>query len=284
MQNERYHRVSRDGQARRVDDIGKDEDYEDSKMHQFSPWRKQQFHSLPQDEEGNDNSDNSDLDDHHQDAGIVQTDSSNVTMMHEKSPASSNHGSEGFFDDDMDDVSRYQLDFSDTFMARNLRESISLEESVAQGHISLAFLQQAYRQTQLETRRHRVDQLLSVTRESEKLWITLSSWCDIYDRGLGLLVLITGLWLCLASLLKQRLWTILALLFFLLRISAKPLYWYVRGRHLARRRKLNMQLYEQVNQQGMELTPNKSADLQNSEDVGDESPSPQEREHVVLVR
>lgn len=281
MQNERYVRVARDDQAGRADEMGKQEEYEDSSTHQFSPWRKQQFQSLPQDDEENNNSDHEEQND---DAGIIQTESSSNAMMHEKSPASSHHGSEGFFDDDMDDVSRYQLDFSDTSMARNLRESTSLEESVAQGHISLALLQQAYRQTQLETRRHRVDQLLSVTREKERIWITVSSWCDIYDRGLGLLFLITGFWLCLATLLKQRVWTLLGVLFFLLRISAKPLYWYVRGRHLARRRKLNMQLYEQVNQLGMELTPNKIADLHHSDDVGDESPLPHEREHVVLVR
>ena len=184
----------------------------------------------------------------------------------------------------MDDLSRYQLDFSDTSMARNLRESSSLEESMTHGRISLALLQEAYRQTQVETRRQRVEQLLSVTRESEKLWITVSSWCDIYDRGLGLLVLFTGLWLCLATLLKQRIWTLLGILFFLLRVSAKPLYWYVRGRHLARRWKLNMQIYEQVNQLGLELTPNKSTLPTDTHDVGDDSPLPHEGEHIVLVR
>ena len=157
-------------------------------------------------------------------------------MALKKSSSSSHHGSEGFLDDDMDDLSRYQLDFSDTSMARNSRESSSLEESMTHGRISLALLQEAFRQTQVETRCQRAEQLLSaVTRESEKLWITVSSWCDIYDRGLGLLVLFTGLWLCLATLLKQQIWTLLGILFFLLCVSAKPLYWYVRGRHLARR-------------------------------------------------
>ena len=283
MINERYFRVSGEEQAGRDDDArGQDEHDEHSSMHKFSPWRKQRFQSLPQEE--CEEKDSGEREDHDEERGIVQAEASGPTMAQAKSPASSHHGSEGFFDDDMDDLSRYQLDFSDTSMARNLRESSSLEESVAQGRISVALLQQAFRQTQVETRRQRVDQLLSVTRESEKIWITVSSWCDIYDRGLGLLVLITGLWLCIATLLKQPLWTLLGVLFFLLRISAKPLYWYVRGRHLARRWKLNMQIYEEVNQRGMELTPKNVTNPDHMDDIVDDSPLPHEQEHIVLVR
>ena len=49
-------------------------------------------------------------------------------------------------------------------------------------------------------------------------------------------------WLCLARLLRRRLWTVLGVPFLRFRISAKPLYWCVRGRLLSRRRKLNMQM------------------------------------------
>lgn len=280
MNNERYLRVSREeqvdfdlehehGHAASLDDDMEDSDH----RNQFSStWRNQhnnRFHAVAlQDDEADD--------EQSRDAAAK----SGATQIRVKSsPASSQHGSEGFLDDDMDDLSRYQLDFSDTTMARNLRESTSLEESLAGGHITFALLRQAYHQTQLETRRKRVDQLLSVTTESERIWISILSWCDIYDRGLCMLILLTGMWLSLTTLLQQPLWTVLGVLFFVVRLSAKPLYWYVQGRHIARKRKVTMQIYEEVNQLGMELTPNKTIRV----DHGEDSPSTHEGEQAVLV-
>jgi hypothetical protein len=287
MNNERYLRVSHDEQADFELEHGHaalpDDEIEDSEHHkQFSStWRNQRnqhnhFHPVAQQDEA----DEEDQGEQGLGLGRDPPNACATQIRVKSSPASSHHGSEGFLDDDMDDLSRYQLDFSDTSMARNLRESTSLEESVARGQINLALLQQAYHQTQLETRRKRVDQLLSVTTESEKLWISISSWCDIYDRGLCLLIVLTGMWLSLTTLLKQPLWTTLGVLFFVMRLAAKPLYWYLQGRHIARKRKVTMQIYEEVNQLGMELTPNKNIRI----DDGDDSPPTHQREQAVLVQ
>jgi hypothetical protein len=167
MNNERYLRISREEQVdfeldhEHVHSATPDDDLDDDDHRtQFSsPWRNQhnkRFHPVAQQDEADD------------EQGRDAPTSGATQIRVKSSPASSQHGSEGFLDDDMDDLSRYQLDFSDTTMARNLRESTSLEESLAGGHINLALLLQAYHQTQLETRRKRVDQLLSVTTESEK--------------------------------------------------------------------------------------------------------------------
>ena len=278
MNNERYLRISREEQVdfeldhEHVHSATPDDDLDDDDHRtQFSsPWRNQhnkRFHPVAQQDEADD------------EQGRDAPTSGATQIRVKSSPASSQHGSEGFLDDDMDDLSRYQLDFSDTTMARNLRESTSLEESLAGGHINLALLLQAYHQTQLETRRKRVDQLLSVTTESDRIWISISSWCDIYDRGLCLLILLTALWLSLTTLLRQPLWTAMGVFFFVARLAAKPLYWYVQGRHIARKRKVTMQIYEEVNQLGMELTPNKSIQI----DAGEGSPTTHEGEQAVLV-
>jgi hypothetical protein len=265
MNNERYLRVSHEEAEHAHDDVG-EEDVEHQQQQQFA-WRpgtsaQLKFKSLAQDDED-------DEDDEHEDDDLDQT-----TPVGEhvpiKSLASSHHGSNhgvsgaslSFdLDDDNDDLQRYQLDFSDNSMDRNLRDSTSLEASMARGQISLALLHKAYRQTQLETRRKRVDQLLSVTNESEKLWINACAWCDIYDRGLWVLLLVTGLWLGITTFLKQRLWTMLGVCFFASRLSAKPSYWYFKGRHIARKKKVTMQIYQEVNQLGStELTPSKNGD------------------------
>jgi hypothetical protein len=293
MKNERYLRISHN---KPMGNANSNDDNQNSSIHQFSPWRMRQFQALSQDddekchdtnkndiddrdavfdEEDHDPKPNSGLGESATKVSSLET----APIVTPQSPASSHQGSEGFLDDNDDDLeglSRYQLDFSDTSLARNVRESLSLEDAVAQGHLSFALLRQAYTQTQEQTRQDRINQLLSATSESEKIWIAASSWCDLYDRGLGLLILMTALWLFLATLLQQHLLTLLGILFFLQRISAKPLYWYLRGRHLARRRKVNMQIYEHVNQLGMELTQNELVNPDHRKFRGEEN----EEEHV----
>jgi hypothetical protein len=187
-----------------------------------------------------------------------------------KSPSISRHGSRSDFsihshhenfeddddDDDEEDLSRYQWIISGpSSQERSWEDSISLEEELlVRGHIPWSLLRQAYVRTQAETRRKRVEQLLSATRTSERWMIAISSWCDIYDRGLGLLLILTGLWWAMGVLLHNHLWTVWGFFFLTLRLLTKPLYWYFRGRHLARRRKVVMQIYEEVNQLSMELT------------------------------
>lgn len=162
--------------------------------------------------------------------------------------------------DEEEDLQRYQLDFSNTSMEQRLRASTTLDDSIQQGQITIRMLYKVFCETQAETRRLRLEKLLSASTDRDKFWINLYSWCDIYDRGAMLLVSITGLWLLIATLLHQIVWSVLAVLFFCARISAKPIYWYMWGRHIARKRKVTIEIYEELNQMGTEATANNTAD------------------------
>jgi hypothetical protein len=273
MNNERYLRVSRDEQQEHEDASSGEQQQqqhgdiasaaaavvEDTMQFAWAnpktsvPPSRRKFQRLPTDEVGNGEDDEDDMT---SPTSNVPSASTSPTKM--RSPSGSQHGGrQPSFDlyDDLDtDLQRYQLDFSDNSMDRKLRESTYLSESLERGHVSLSLLYTAYTQTQVETRRQRVEQLLSVTTERERLWINICSWCDIYDRGLFVLILTTLLWVSISSLLLHHsASTIIGIVFFIGRILTKPLYWYVWGRHVARKRKLTMEVYEQLNQRGMEM-------------------------------
>jgi hypothetical protein len=268
-----------------------------SKFHSF-PWKnKHAFLPLGQDD---DNDDKDYYDDNVDIEKPQKTIANNTPNISEestwKSPSISRHGSRSEFsmnhnnntnhenilnkhedvedDEDDEDFSRYQWIISGpSFQERTWEDSISLEEALlVRGQIPWSLLHQAYVRTQAETRQKRVEQLLSTTRTSERWMISLSSWCDIYDRGLGLLLLLTALVWAMGMLFHQPTWTILGSIFLTLRLLTKPLYWYFRGRHLARRRKVVMQIYEEVNQLSMELTAYRESPSNNK--VEPETPEP----------
>eukprot|EP00545_Synedropsis_sp_CCMP1620_P001226 CAMPEP_0119007536 /NCGR_PEP_ID=MMETSP1176-20130426/3074_1 /TAXON_ID=265551 /ORGANISM="Synedropsis recta cf, Strain CCMP1620" /LENGTH=297 /DNA_ID=CAMNT_0006959705 /DNA_START=125 /DNA_END=1018 /DNA_ORIENTATION=+ len=283
MNNERYLRVSRDEQREQDEQEssnGVAAALEDDMKFAWAanpkslPAKRASFQRLPTEDDDEDD----DVEDYEDDmtspTSNVPSASNSPTKM--RSPATSQHGRAPSFDldDDLDmDLQRYQLDFSDNSMDRKLRESTYLSENLERGHVSLALLYTAYTQTQVETRRQRVEQLLSVTTERDRLWIKICSWCDIYDRGLWALIVTTTLWVSITSLLLHHgILTLFGIVFFLARITAKPLYWYVWGRQVARKRKVTMEIYEQLNQRGMEMgTSGNNQHHQNEGDVSHHS-------------
>lgn len=181
------------------------------------------------------------------------------------SPNSSEHGDHGrssfsdYDSDDEEELQRYQLDFSDNSLQRKIRASNEFEDSFRRGKISLSLLRQAYEETRAESQRKYVEALLSVNTKSQRWYITIESYCDLYDRGIPVLLIGTATWLVLTILIfNWRVGTYLGYVWFFGRILAKPFYWYIQGRHVARKRKQTMEIYEEITQLGIELgTPSK---------------------------
>jgi hypothetical protein len=162
-------------------------------------------------------------------------------------------------DDDEKDLKRYRLDFSDTAVERSLRVSTALEDSVERGQLSLDIILQTIRQTRQEVKRRRMEQLLSTNRDTERLWIQSKSYCDLYDQGCGVLAVTATVWIVVTVLLHKHVALVLGILFVLARLAAKPLYWYIWGRHVQRKRQVTMELFKErnhVNQSGIELSTN----------------------------
>jgi len=162
--------------------------------------------------------------------------------------------------DDEEQLQRYKIDFSDNSLLRKIRASNEFEDAIKRGKVTISFLIQAYQQTRIESRRNRVEALLSVNTKAQRLYISIRSYFDLYDRGLPVLLVSAITWLLLTVfVLHWTLGTSLGVIFLIGRLSTKPFYWYIHGRHLARKRKQAMEIYEELNQMGMEFsaTPNK---------------------------
>mmetsp|Transcript_17292 Transcript_17292/g.25547 ORF Transcript_17292/g.25547 Transcript_17292/m.25547 type:complete len:297 (-) Transcript_17292:266-1156(-) len=182
------------------------------------------------------------------------------------SPNSSEHGDLGrssfsdYDSDDNEELQRYQLDFSDTSLQRKIRASNEFEDSFRRGKLSLSLLWQTYEETRAESKRKHVEALLSVNTKTQRWFITIESYCDLYDRGIPVLLLVTATWLILTILvLNWKAGTYIGCAWFFGRIIAKPFYWYIQGRYIARKRKQTMEIYKEITQIGIELgTPAKN--------------------------
>lgn len=257
MNNERYHRVHADEHAH-ADDVNGNNDNDnemvsDKERSKYVWGNKFHMVNTTDDDDRNDGIDD------------IGDDDIGGAMTFPTSP--NGNGGEDFprvlsttsslassfdLDDDEDgDLQKFKLDFSNDSNLDRLRTSLEFER----GKITIQLLIKAFKQTQEETRRKRVEKLLSL--EDDRMQyakITILSWCNIYDRGLILFILVMLIWFITASVvLRNILWTCLGVLFTMARLSFKPGYWYFYGRHEARKRKATMDLYDELNQVGMEL-------------------------------
>ena len=159
--------------------------------------------------------------------------------------------------DEEDDLQRYNIDFSVRKEKSHLQMSGSLEESIEQRKLSFSLVWFAFLQTRDQTRQRRVERMLSVNNDIERAQVNFQSWCDLYDRGLFLLLPALLVWLIICNLLHKTWFAVGGLLFLVLRISLRPAYWFFRGRHVARRQQASLQMYDEINAIGVELRTDK---------------------------
>jgi hypothetical protein len=269
MSDERYHPVD-DAENDHNGDINHDSDEEPEKAngsdHQGFPWRRAassgSFARLSTHEE----------DDEYPDDKTERT--SNRKDRRELKISTSFD----MDDDDLDtlELSRYRLDFNNS-SARLRMPSTTLEESLEEGKITPQRIWQAWVEAREQTRRRRVERMLAINNDAERARLCLSSWCDLTDRGFHLLVGIMIVWIAICSLLHNALWIVWGVLIFVCRVLWPPAYWYFRGRHIARKRKQTMEIYDEVNRVHIEGPA--------VDDEEDESPetSDVERKKIELI-
>lgn len=243
---ERYRRVLEDNSIENFqDDLEDDEDDEEVVNH---AWRRgiadsASFHRVAtMDEED-------DKDDDH----AVCTNA--LPLSHDQSLSTSFD-----LDDDEAELGRYNLDFSEGTVER-LRTQLSaasmLEGSLENGALTLSIVWEVFCKARDETRRRRMERMLSLNSDLERISLTITSYCDLTDRGMPIviLVLLVGVTLTRILLPNPWRWTLWGVLLFSIRVLWRPTYWYMWGRQVANKRKRTLEEYAESNAVAMELVP-----------------------------
>jgi len=149
-------------------------------------------------------------------------------------------------EEDEDDLQRYRLSPSTSTLSLNHGENVLSKK------LTFTTMWQAYLELRLEHRRRRAEQLLTMNEDSlrERLVFTFSAWTDLLDtRGLLLHFLLLILWLVLCHVYskKQKTIVVLGILCIILRLSWRPIYWYVWGRRQEQKRQETMAIYDGLN-------------------------------------
>lgn len=116
--------------------------------------------------------------------------------------------------------------------------------------LTLSTLWQAYLEQRLENKRRRAEVLLAMNEDSmrERVLFIASTWTDLFDnRGVILHFIILIIWLFSCHLTKSTSLVVFGILCIVLRLTWRPLYWYVYGRQVEKRRKETMVLYDELN-------------------------------------
>jgi hypothetical protein len=163
-------------------------------------------------------------------------------------------------DDDDAELGRYNLDFTEGTVER-LRTQLSavstLEGSLENGALTLSTIWEVFCKARDETRRRRMERMLSLNSDVERLSLTITSYCDLTDRGMPIVIIVLLVGVTLARILLPNpwRWTLWGFLLFSIRVLWRPTYWYVWGRQVASKRKRTLEKYAESNIVTMELVP-----------------------------
>jgi len=118
---------------------------------------------------------------------------------------------------------------------------------------ALTIFWETFQTARMESRRKRAEQMLALGDEHvlDRTWISFSSWCDLTDRGTILIPFLFLTWIFITSVTPSqdlRTWLLfMGLPAWMIRFLWHPIYWYVWGRPLQRKRQATMDLYDQLN-------------------------------------
>jgi hypothetical protein len=163
-------------------------------------------------------------------------------------------------EDEDAELDRYNLDFTEGTVER-LRAELSagstLEERLEKGRLTLGIMWEVYCKARDETRRRRMERLLSLNSDWERFLVTVISYCDLTDRGMPVVMIMLAVWIAISVLVLSNpwTWTLLGILLFAVRVLLRLIYWYLWGRHVQRKRKLTLEKYAESNGLAMEMVP-----------------------------
>ena len=194
-------------------------------------------------------------DDHHNDSSGDHSDNDDLRIISIKSSDDSDEKTEPTsnlrhhhlsfdLEEEESELQRYRLSPS-TSSVSNTSGTTLLSKK-----LTLSTLWQAYLEQRLENKRRRAEVLLAMNEDSirERVSFIISTWTDLFDtRGVILHLIVLIIWLIACHLTKRPSLVLFGILCIVLRLTWRPLYWYVYGRQLEKRRKETMVLYDELN-------------------------------------
>ena len=162
-------------------------------------------------------------------------------------PTSNIHAFSFDLDEEESELQRYRLRTTSSSSSRHDAASILSKK------ITMAALWQAYLEARAENRRRRAERLLAMNDSPhERLFLCVSSWCDLTDRGCLLYGLLLCVWIGLCHAWKEERTglVLVGLCFFVLRLAWRPAYWCIWGRRLEQKRQETMAIYDELNGSG----------------------------------
>jgi len=163
-------------------------------------------------------------------------------------------------DDEDAELGRYNLDFTEGTVERirtQLSAGSTLDERMEEGRLSLSIVWEVFCKARLETKRKRMERMLSLNSDLERFSLTVSSYCDLTDRGMPVLILILMAFNAMAFILLENpwKWIMWGALMFSVRVLWRAAYWYIWGRQLAKKRKRTLEKYAESNSLALEMVP-----------------------------
>ena len=163
-------------------------------------------------------------------------------------------------DDEDAELGRYNLDFTEGTVERirtQLSAGSTLDERMEEGRLSLSILWEVFCKARVETKRKRMERMLSLNSDLERFSLTVSSYCDLTDRGMPVLILILMAFNAMAFILLENpwKWIMVGALMFSVRVFWRAAYWYLWGRQLAKKRKRTLEKYAETNSLALEMVP-----------------------------
>lgn len=163
-------------------------------------------------------------------------------------------------DDEDAELGRYNLDFTEGTVERirtQLSAGSTLDERMEEGRLSLSIVWEVFCKARIETKRKRMERMLSLNSDLERFSLTVSSYCDLTDRGMPVLILILMAFNAMAFILLENpwKWIMWGALMFSVRVLWRAAYWYIWGRQLAKKRKRTLEKYAESNSLALEMVP-----------------------------
>jgi len=163
-------------------------------------------------------------------------------------------------DDEDAELGRYNLDFTEGTVERirtQLSAGSTLDERMEEGRLSLSIVWEVFCKARVETKRKRMERMLSLNSDLERFSLTVSSYCDLTDRGMPVLILILMAFNAMAFILLENpwKWIMWGALMFSVRVLWRAAYWYIWGRQLAKKRKRTLEKYAESNSLALEMVP-----------------------------
>jgi len=163
-------------------------------------------------------------------------------------------------DDEDAELGRYNLDFTEGTVERirtQLSAGSTLDERMEEGRLSLSIVWEVFCKARVETKRKRMERMLSLNSDLERFSLTVSSYCDLTDRGMPVLILILMAFNAMAFILLENpwKWIMWGALMFSVRVLWRAAYWYIWGRQLAKKRKRTLEKYAETNSLALEMVP-----------------------------